>query len=180
MRSIGFLELSSIVKGIEAADAVIKASDVALVFARPTCPGKYGILFSGDVAAVKAAMEAGEAVGSFAVADSAVIPRIHPQVLEALWQSAVPSAPAALGLMEFFSIAAAIRAADAAVKSAAVELLDLRLGVGVGGKSFVALSGEVAAVAEAVRRGVAAEGGGLLVAEAVLPNPAPELYESLL
>jgi microcompartment protein CcmL/EutN len=83
--------------------------------------------------------------------------------------------------MEFFSITAAVYSADAAVKAADVELVDVRLGLGIGGKSFVVLTGEVVAVSESVRCGIAAEGGsGLLVASVVIPNPAPELFESLL
>ena len=50
MEAIGILESNSIAKGIEAADAVLKAADTALLYAKPVCPGKYTILFYGDVA----------------------------------------------------------------------------------------------------------------------------------
>ena len=43
MITIGFLELNSISKGILAADEMIKAADIALIAARPSCPGKYQI-----------------------------------------------------------------------------------------------------------------------------------------
>ena len=46
METIGFLELNSIAKGIEVADAVLKAAEVELISAKPSCPGKYHILFS--------------------------------------------------------------------------------------------------------------------------------------
>ena len=45
--SIGFLEFSSIAKGIEAADTVLKAAAVDVLFAHPVCPGKYSLLFAG-------------------------------------------------------------------------------------------------------------------------------------
>ena len=48
METIGFLELNSIAKGVEAADIVLKTAAVQLVFARPGCPGKYNILFTGE------------------------------------------------------------------------------------------------------------------------------------
>ena len=51
--TIGFLELNSIAKGVEAADAILKAAETELLFARAGCPGKYYILFTGEVAAVK-------------------------------------------------------------------------------------------------------------------------------
>jgi microcompartment protein CcmL/EutN len=181
LSAIGFLEFSSIARGIEAADAVLKAADVVLVFAAPTCPGKYSFLFTGEVAAVAASMDAGRKIGDCFVVDSVVIPNIHPQVVQAIGMSTTPEELNALGVMEFFSITAAIYAADAAVKAANVELLDIRLGTGIGGKSYVVLTGEVAAVTESVNCGVAAEGGGgLLVASVVIPHPSRELFENLL
>ena len=76
MDSIGFLELNSIAKGIEAADAVIKAAEVGLVFAKAGCPGKYYLLFSGEVAAVQASLDAGCTIGGSHVVDQCVIPRV--------------------------------------------------------------------------------------------------------
>ena len=54
MEAIGILESNSIAKGIEAADAILKAADTSLLFSKPVCPGKYTTLFYGDVAAVQA------------------------------------------------------------------------------------------------------------------------------
>ena len=45
IETVGFLELNSIAKGVEAADAILKAAQVELTFAKPVCPGKYSILF---------------------------------------------------------------------------------------------------------------------------------------
>ena len=58
-KSIGLLELKSIPVGIETADAVLKAANVELLTATPTCPGKYVIIICGAVGAVKSAMESG-------------------------------------------------------------------------------------------------------------------------
>ena len=118
MEAIGLLESNSIAKGIEAADAILKAADTELLVAKPTCPGKYTVLFTGDVAAVKASLDAGETVLQSTKVDSEVIPRIHPQVVETLKDPRKVKKPAALGVMEFRSIIAAVYAADAAVKAA--------------------------------------------------------------
>jgi microcompartment protein CcmL/EutN len=178
--SIGFLEFTSIAKGIEAADAVCKAAEVELTFARASCPGKYYVLFSGEVAAVKASLEAGEDIAGGTVVDSCLIPRVHAQVVAAINAAAQPQQEGALGVMEFYSVTAAIYAADAAVKAAAVELVELRLATGIGGKSFVALTGEVAAVNEAVACGIATrEAQGMVLAHVVIANPRPEVFESL-
>jgi len=179
--TIGFLELNSIARGVEAADSMLKAADVRLLFARPTCPGKYNVLVAGDVAAVTAAVEAGVETGRQAVVEQLVIPRIHPQVIHAVNLSAMPERAGAVGVMEYFSITGAILGADDAVKAAEVELVDVRLGTGIGGKSFVVLTGDTAAVSHAVVSGSAkAAADGMLIDTAVIPNPAPGLLESLL
>ena len=181
MEAIGILESNSIAKGIEAADAVLKAADTALLYAKPVCPGKYTILFYGDVAAVSASLDAGAAVIDAHLVDSVVIPRVHPQVIQAISLSTAPDGVNAVGVMEFFSVTAAVYAADAAAKAADVTLLDVRLGVGIGGKSFAVLTGEVAAVEEAVRCGMAAgEEKGLAVTSTVIPSPRKEIFDTLL
>ncbi|WP_338081148.1 BMC domain-containing protein [Angelakisella massiliensis] len=181
IETIGFLELNSIAKGIEAADAILKAAEVDLIFAKPSCPGKYHVLFTGEVAAVKASLDAGAAVGGAHVVDQCVIPRVHPQVIKAINLAAPPSERNAVGVMEFFSVTASIYGADAAVKAADVTLLDVRLGTGIGGKSFVILTGEVAAVSEAVRCGIQAENSqGMVVSSVVIPNPRQEIFDSLM
>ncbi len=179
--TIGFLELNSIAKGIETADIILKTAEVNLIFAKAGCPGKYYILFTGEVAAVNASIEAGAAAGGEYTVDHCVIPRVHPQVIRAINLANVPDTQNAVGIMEFFSVTASVYAADAAVKAAEVDLIDVRLGTGIGGKSFVVLTGEVAAVREAVSCGVETENAkGMLVSSVVIPNPRKEIFEALL
>ncbi len=181
METIGFLELNSIAKGIEAADCILKAAEVELLFAKPVCPGKYNILFTGEVAAVTASLEAGEAIAEHFVVDKVVIPRVHPQVISAINLTSQVADVGAVGVMEFYSITSAVYAADAAVKAAEVDLIEVRLGTGIGGKSFVVLTGDVSAVNEAVKAGIAvSETEGLVVSSVVIPNPRKEIFEALM
>jgi len=181
IETVGFLELNSIAKGVEAADTILKTAAVELVFSRSGCPGKYYILFTGEVAAVQASVEAGCRIGESHVVDTCVIPRVHPQVIRAIHMTNMPQQIQAVGVMEFFSVTASIYGADAAVKAADVELLDIRLGSGIAGKSFVILTGEVAAVREAVAAGVHSPNAqGMLVSSVVIPNPHPDLLGSLM
>ncbi|MCI8849816.1 MAG: BMC domain-containing protein [Oscillibacter sp.] len=180
METIGFLELNSIAKGIEAADAMLKAAEVRLITARPSCPGKYHVLVTGEVAAVQSSVEAGMETASANVLDQVVIPRVHPQVIAAIGLSTVPEQSNAVGILEYFSVTASLYGADAAVKAADVTLLEVRLGTGIGGKSFVVMTGNVSAVTEGVEAGAASAGdSGLLVSRVVIPSPHPELFESL-
>ena len=83
------MELSSVAKGFEAADAMLKASDVTLLLSRSVCPGKYIVLVSGEVGAVNAAIQAGAGKASHALIDNFVIPNIHPEVFPAIEGTAV-------------------------------------------------------------------------------------------
>lgn len=181
MISIGFLELNSIAKGVEVADIVLKTAEVSMIFAKAGCPGKYYILFHGDVAAVKASIDAGKALGKEHIVDDCVIPNIHPQVVKAINMTNMPEAYSAIGVMEFYSVTASVYGADAAVKAADVDLIEVRLGTGIGGKSFVVLTGEVAAVREAVNCGIHTPNAeGMLLSSVVIPSPHPELLETLI
>ena len=55
--SIGIIETSSIAKGFHIADSVLKAANVEIVVNRTICPGKYMVIFGGDVDAVQASLE---------------------------------------------------------------------------------------------------------------------------
>ncbi|MGB9792494.1 MAG: BMC domain-containing protein [Thermacetogeniaceae bacterium] len=178
--AIGLVEFQSIAKGIEGADAMVKAGRVELVLARPICPGKYIALVEGDVAAVKAAVDAGVTCGGETVIDVFVIPNIHPLVLKGLYGQIECEEIDALGVIETFSVASLIEAADAAVKAAEVTPVEIRLAIGVGGKSFVVVTGDVAAVESAVRAGADVAGQrGLLVKDVVIPGPALEIKRSV-
>ena len=77
--------------------------------------------------------------------------------------------------------AAAVVAADLAAKAADVHLMEVRLGLGIGGKSYVTLCGEVAAVQAAIDAGtVPSRKNGTLVSTCVIPSPRHEIFESML
>lgn len=179
--AIGLVECSSIARGVEVADAMLKAATVRSLAAHAVCPGKYLIVVGGEVAEVSAAVEAGRRAAADTLVDEVVIPRVHQQVLQAFSASVLPENVAALGLVETFSLAAAVMAGDQAVKSARVDLLEIRLGRALGGKAFVLLTGEVAAVRAAVQAAEsAARAQGVLLGSSVIPAPHPDLVAGLL
>ncbi|MDZ7413149.1 MAG: BMC domain-containing protein [candidate division KSB1 bacterium] len=178
---IGLVEFNSIAVGIEAADAMLKVSEVELLVAKTVCPGKYICLVRGDVAAVQSSVRAGVDRGAETVVDEMVLPRVHPGVFPAINATSAVDEVEALGIIETFSVASSIQAADAAAKAAKVVLIEVRLAVGLGGKSFVTLTGEVAAARAAVQAGAAVvQPKGLLMRTVVIPAPKPELARSLL
>lgn len=181
LKAIGLLEFNSIAKGIEVTDLMMKAAVVELLFSKAVCPGKFILLVTGDVASVNSSIETGIENGGSFVVDQFIIPNIHPQVIYAINGISSIDEMNALGVLEFFSIAAAVSAADSAVKTAQVDLIEIRLGVGIGGKSFVTLTGDIGSVSEAIEAGArTAYENGMLVHKVVIPSPRKELLHNLL
>ena len=56
-RAIGMIEFKTTPAGITAADAMVKTSEVEIVEAQTVCPGKYIAIITGDLSAVKAAVD---------------------------------------------------------------------------------------------------------------------------
>jgi Carbon dioxide concentrating mechanism/carboxysome shell protein len=179
-KAIGMVEFTSIARGIYAADQMVKISDVEIVTASSVCPGKYIAIVHGDVAAVQDSVGIGEKMAEEYFVDSIVIPNVNPAVFPAITGATMPDKIQALGIMESFSLATMIIAADAILKSADLQPLELRLGNGLGGKAFFTFTGDVAAVQTGVEAGkaVAAE-KGLLVNAEVIPSPSDRLVPSL-
>lgn len=178
--AIGMIELTSIARGIYATDLMLKTADVEIVTANPICPGKYIAVVQGDVAAVDSSVSLGvETAGEYLV-DSFILPNVHPAVFPAITATTMPQELGALGIMESFSVASMITAADAALKAADIEALELRLGTGLGGKAYFTFTGDVAAVQAGIEAGKAvALEKGLLVNIEVIPSPAASLWTSL-
>lgn len=175
-RAVGILELSSVVSGYVALDAMLKTAAVDVLLARTICSGKYLILVGGDVGSVRAAVEAGAHLEPIAVINSSVLARIHEKVFPALGGSVMPELRGALGIVETFSVTSGIAGADAACKAADVELIELRAAMALGGKSYFTVTGDVGAVRAAVDAGSAvAAAEGLLVNAAVIAGPHDSL-----
>lgn len=178
--AIGMIELTSIARGIQATDLMLKTAYVEAVSATPVCPGKFIAIVKGEIAAVESAIGVGiETAGEYLV-DSFTLANVHQAIFPAITATTMPPEPGALGVMEAFSLASTIIAADAALKAADIQALELRLGSGLGGKAYFTFTGDVAAVEAAIAAGKAIiVANGLLVDIAVIPAPAPKLWSTL-
>lgn len=148
--AICMVELTSIARGIETSDDMIKAAQVTLLRGTTVCPGKYMVIVGGETGAVRAALEAGhwQKEGEFIVVLFLFQMYMSNCSLQLRTQEVVD--PQAIGVVEFYSIASAIKAADAAAKAAQVTLIEVRTGYAVGGKGYFTLTGDVGAVRAAV------------------------------
>src|SRR5262249_12752665 len=176
--AIGFLETSSIARGIEACDAMLKKADVELLLTTIVPRGKYLVMIGGAVADVEQSLRAGLDSAGNAVLDHFLIQNAHPQLPPAIRGRVKVGELEAVGLIETKEVASAIYAGDAAAKAAAVSLIEARNQPG--GKGLVVLTGEVGAVRAAVAAGVATvKKDGMLVAEVVIPFAHKALIQTL-
>lgn len=176
-KSIGLVELSSVAAGFQVADTMLKAGNVRLILSRSICSGKYMVLIGGETAGVEAAVHAGVDAANGCLIDSFVIANVHPDVFVALGRTQPVQPDGAFGVLESFNVATLIQAADAVAKSSAVQLLEIRLAMALGGKAFCTMTGDVASVNAGIAagRGVLAE-AGVLVNAVILSRPHPDVY----
>ena len=178
MTSIGFLETSSIARGIEAADAMLKTASAEILLMARVPRGKQLVMIGGPLADVEAAMKAGVEMAGDTVLDHFTIQRVHEQLPAAIKGIVKVEGKEALGLIETKEVASAIYAADAAVKAAAVWLIEARNQAG--GKGLVVLAGDVGAVRAAVAAGAETiRKEGMLIAQVVIPFAHRDLLKGL-
>jgi microcompartment protein CcmL/EutN len=151
--ALGLIELDSIAVGIAAGDAMAKRAPIEVIRAGTVHPGKYLVLVGGAVADVEEALEAGRVEAAAAVRDVVFLPNVHPGVLAGMRGARPAATGEALGVIETETVAAAIEAADAGLKGARVQLLELRLADDLGGKGYLLFDGPVAEVEAAVEVG---------------------------
>lgn len=179
-QAIGMVEFISIARGIYTADQMVKISDVEIVSAGTVCPGKYIVIVKGDVGAVESSVGIGEKLAGEFLVDFIIIPNVHSGIFPAITGTTMPSRIQALGIIESFSLATMIIASDAILKSADLEPLEIRLGNGLGGKSFFTFTGDVSAVETGINAGkTIAENKGLLVNAEVIASLSDRLVPSL-
>ncbi len=178
--AIGMVEFTSISRGIYVADQMLKIADVEIVTASSVCPGKYIVIVQGDVSSVQDSVSIGEKLAEEFLIDSIVIPNVSPAVFPAITGTTMPDEIQALGIMESFSLATMVIAADAILKAADLEPIELRLGNGIGGKSFFTFTGDVGAVETGIETGKnIAKEKGLLVNAEIIASPSDRLLSSL-
>ncbi len=181
--AIGIIELSSIAAGYQTQDTMLKVADVKPLIARTICSGKYLIIVGGSVSSVNAALDAGKIEAAGFLIESLNIPNIDQQVFKAL-SGAVELKkmhPKSLGIVETFSAAPIIEAADAAVKSADVTLCRVHVSMAIGGKGFMLVNGDTSAVQAAIDAAVnTILESGMLVNKVVIPSASEELFQEFI
>jgi microcompartment protein CcmL/EutN len=173
------IELNSLARGAVVTDVMAKKAPIRILDSHPICPGKFLIVVAGEVDDVNEAMAAGRHYGGYTMTDAVIIENLHPQVLPAI-QGATPAPDIrSVGILETFASPACVVAADAACKAAEVDLIEVRLANGLGGKAFFTLTGELHAVQAAIDAGTRAIESGLLLRTEIIPAPHDQLKPTL-
>jgi microcompartment protein CcmL/EutN len=174
--AIGLLEFNSIAKGIFVSDAVLKKAPVSIIQSFPVCPGKYLILFHGDEASVFESLNEGKRLSGHFLVDNLYLPNVHRDVLKGIIGSLETSYLESVGIVETLSCASCIVSADIARKTAEVNLVEIRLAMGIGGKAFFTLTGEQADVEAALEAACEfVKSRGMLANWEIIARPHEEL-----
>ena len=180
-RAIGMVEFKTVSTGVTATDTMVKAAAVELVEAQTVCPGKYIAIITGNLSAVEAAVAAVKTQYQEQLIDSFVLGNPHDGIFPAIYGTTQIEEISSLGILETYDAAAIIVAADAAAKTAQVELIELRIAKGMCGKSYVFLCGEVSAVTAAIEKARASVAqSGMYLDSSVIAHPDPQICKSIL
>lgn len=180
-KAIGMIEFKTVSAGVVAADRMVKTANVELIEGQVVCPGKYIALITGELSAVRSAVDAAQDSCEEQFIDSFVLGNPHEGIFPAIYGTTQVEKINALGILETFDAASIIVAADEAAKTALVDLIELRIAKGMCGKSYLYLTGEVAAVDAAIERAksvVAVK--GMYLDSAVIAHPDEQLCKSIL
>ena len=180
-KAIGMVEYKTVSTGVMAVDAMVKTAHIDIVEAQTVCPGKYIAIISGDLSAVKAAVDVAKAKYEEQLIGSFILGNPHESIFPAIYGATAIDNVKALGILETYDAASIIVAADEAAKTAMVELIEIRVARGMCGKSYLMLTGEVAAVDAAIKRAkMVVEPNGMFLDSSVIANPDKKLCETII
>ena len=184
--ALGIIELASIYKGYHVQDEVLKMANVQKLVARSICSGKFLIIVRGTVADVETAINIARDIGGFSVVNLSVIPRVDRRVFPAIagtisLETNSGQKVGAMLIIETFSVVSAIKAADAAVKEADLDLIRVHVAMAIGGKGIVVMTGDIAALEAAVNPAVETiKEDGMLAGYVLIKNPHEDVLRELI
>lgn len=169
--SIGAVEFRSISKGIEAADAMVKAAAVDILYFKTICPGRFLVILSGDVGGIKAAVDEGISVGEGYIVDTFTINGVDDEIVQALKRKPLSKVKGAIGIMETNTICSGIEALDKTLKGGNVELVKLQIAAGIGGKLIYIISGDLSDVEYGIKIATEAIDKKHIINISIIPSP---------
>ena len=96
-KAIGMVEYKTVSAGVTAADAMVKTSEVDIIEAQTVCPGKYIAVISGDLSAVKAAVDMAKTNYGMHLINSFVLGNPHDSIFPAIYGATEVECPWHIG-----------------------------------------------------------------------------------
>ena len=177
------IEYKTVSAGLTATDIMVKTSEVDIVEAQTVCPGKYISIITGELSAVRASVDAAKNAFEEQHIDSFVLGNPDESIFPAIvgTTNVHTNDVAALGVIETFDASQIIVAADNAVKTSDVKLIEIRLARGMCGKSYMMITGEIAAVQAAIERAKQTVGKeGMYLDSSVIAHPDAQIRKAIL
>jgi len=148
--AIALIEYSSIATGILAGDEMLKKAPITVIKSGTVHNGKYLVLIGGSVASVEESYAKGLAIEPDNIIDSMILPNIHEQLHDSILGVRLKCIKESLGIIEASSVSTMIKASDAGIKGADVNIVEIRLADDIGGKSFTIYNGSIEEIQAAV------------------------------
>lgn len=179
-QALGIAEFKSIAKGIEMLDTMTKKANIKIVENRIVCIGKFLVIVSGEVADVTAAIASLDELSDSELVGAKVIPSVADGVIEKINGKIVRENIKALGVVETRNLNSGLYCGNYIKKSSDVEILRISLTLGLGGKSLVIFTGDIASVRNGIE--IAKEkvsNPNDIVSAVAIPSPSQEFIENL-
>ena len=142
--AIAVVEFSSIADGIYTTDAILKKAPIAMIRSGTVSGGRYLTIFGGTTGSVSESLSEALVVGAGGVLDHTFLPDVHVKVHDAALGKRTGCEKEAIAILETDTVAANIRAAEAAIKSTEVVLVEIRLAeYEMSGKAISVYNGEL-------------------------------------
>jgi microcompartment protein CcmL/EutN len=148
--AIALIEYSSIASGILAGDEMLKKAPITVIKSGTVHNGKYLVLIGGSVASVEESYAKGLAVDPDKIIDNMILSDVNQQLHDCILGSRSECTEESLGIIEASSVSTMIKASDAGIKGADVNIVEIRLADDIGGKSFTIYNGKIEEVQAAV------------------------------
>ena len=180
-KAIGMIEFKTVSAGITAADQMVKTSDVEILEAQTVCPGKYVAIIAGDLSAVRAAVERARATRPEELIDDFVLGNPDPSIFPAIYGTSQVEDVSALYVYLFTTRPPLLWRRLSRRRTAIVQLIELRIAKGMCGKSYLLITGEVAACEAAIAAATESVGEkGMFLDSSVIAHPDAQICKTIL
>lgn len=176
--SFAGIEINGIARGLVVGDALVKKAKARIVLACPVTPGKFLILIDGDVANVDESLDEAIRIAGEHCIDRFKLPFAHETLEPAVFGYVRESRKGAIGIVETATVCSGIRSADIALKTADTNLAVIHPAVGIGGKCYYILVGDLYEVEASIGAAVDSASPHLLSTE-IIPHPHPDFLNAI-